>query len=355
MMSPRSPTDGPLTFEELQLAARNKGMPLEALRYDVTPVGMHYLLTHFDIPAMDLQSWRLKVAGNVERRLELSLEDLRKLPRVTMPVTLECAGNGRARLHPRPISQPWLVEAVGTAEWTGTPLAGVLEEAGVAPDSLEILFVGADHGMEKGCEHDYARSLAVADATRPEVLLAYEMNGRALEPQHGFPLRLLVPGWYGMTHVKWLARIEALTEPFDGYQQKIAYWYKESPEDPGVPVTRIRPRALLIPPGFPDFLTRHRTVDRGPVEIRGRAWSGAAPISRVDVGVDGVWSAAVLGEALGPFAWCSWSFIWDALPGDHVLSCRAFDAAGNEQPLEQPWNVQGMGNNLVHTVHVHVR
>jgi len=352
---PPTPTDGPLTFEELQLAGRNKGMPLEGLRYDVTPVGMHYLLVHFDIPALEVATWKLRVGGAVARPLELTLDDLRSRPRVTMPVTLECAGNGRARLQPRPVSQPWLVEAVGTSEWTGTPLAGVLAEAGLAPDSVEILFTGADHGIEKGHEHDYARSLTLAEAMRPDVLLAYEMNGRPLEPQHGFPLRLLVPGWYGMTHVKWLVRVEALLKPFDGYQQKTAYWYKSAPDDPGVPVTRIRPRALLIPPGFPDFLTRTRVADSGPIELRGRAWSGAAPIARVEVGIDGVWTDATVGEAMGPYAWCPWSFTWNATPGEHVLSCRAFDEAGSSQPLEQPWNVQGMGNNLVQSVNVKVR
>src|SRR5215470_13611943 len=169
------PSVGPLTFEELQLAARNKGMPLEALRYDITPVGMHYLLVHFDVPALDASSWRLHVGGSVCKTLELALDDLRNRPRVTLPVTLECAGNGRARLRPRTISQPWLNEAVGTAEWTGTPLAGVLEDAGIEPGTVEIVFVGADHGIEKGCEHDYARSLSLDDAQRPEVLLAYEM------------------------------------------------------------------------------------------------------------------------------------------------------------------------------------
>ena len=227
------PTTGPLTVEELQLATRNRGLPLEALRYDLTPTGLHYLLVHFDIPALDSSTWRLRVGGNVKRELTLTFDDLRARPRRTLTVTLECAGNGRARLYPRPISQPWLNEAVGTAEWTGTPLAGVLAEAGLKPGTEEIVFTGADHGVEKGFEHDYARSLTVAEATRPEVLLAYEMNGRPLEPQHGFPLRLLVPGWYGMTHVKWLSRIDAVCEPFDGYQQRVAYWYKRATDATG--------------------------------------------------------------------------------------------------------------------------
>ena len=349
------PTEGPLTAEELQLATRNRGMPLEALRYDVTPAGLHYLLVHFDIPDVDAAAWRLRVTGNVARALELKLDDIRARPRQTIAVTLECAGNGRARLMPRPISQPWLSEAVSTAEWAGAPLAAILEDAGVKPDTLELVFTGADHGTEKGYEHDYARSLAVAEAMRPEVLLAYEMNGRPLEPQHGFPLRLLVPGWYGMTHVKWLSWIEAVREPFEGYQQRIAYFYKSDADDPGEPVTRIRPRALMVPPGFPDFLTRRRIVERGPVVVTGRAWSGYGRIARVEFGVDARWTDATLEPPRGPFAWSRWTATWDAVPGERILSCRATDAAGNSQPGEPPWNHQGMGNNLVQQVEVLVR
>jgi DMSO/TMAO reductase YedYZ molybdopterin-dependent catalytic subunit len=349
------PTDGPLTLEELQLAARNRGMPLEALRYDITPTGLHYLLVHFDIPAVDAEAWRLRVSGNVARPAEWDLDALRGLPRITVPVTLECAGNGRARLQPRPVSQPWLNEAVGTALWTGARLADVLAAAGLKPGTIELVFTGADHGIEKGYEHDYARSLPAAYATRPEVLLAYEMNGRALEPQHGFPLRLLVPGWYGMTQVKWLTRIEAVTEPFSGYQQSVAYRYRSGPDDPGVPVERIRPRALMLPPGFPDFLTRRRIVERGLCAIAGRAWAGSAPIVKVEFAADGVWRETDLGESPGPFAWRRWSHAWQAMPGDHSLSCRATDADGRVQPLEQAWNWQGMGNNQIQTVPVTVR
>lgn len=349
------PTEGPLTLEELQLAARNRGLPLEALRYDITPTGLHYLLVHFDIPAIDPARWRLRLLGNLKHPLELNLDDLRARPRVTMPITLECAGNGRARLQPRPISQPWLNEAVGTALWTGTPLAGLLAEAGLGAGSVELVFTGADHGMEKGDEHDYARSLSVADATRPEVMLACEMNGRPLEPQHGFPVRLIVPGWYGMTSVKWLTRIEAVTESFSGYQQSVAYRYRTGPDDPGTPVQRMRPRALLVPPGFPDFLTRRRIVERGPCRIEGRAWAGAAAIAKVEFGADGIWQNAVLEAPPGPFAWCRWTCLWQATPGEHTLSCRATDAEGNVQPLKAPWNWQGMGNNLVQGIETTVR
>jgi DMSO/TMAO reductase YedYZ molybdopterin-dependent catalytic subunit len=352
---PSPPTDGPLTFEELQLAGRNRGMPLEALRYDITPTGLHYLLVHFDIPAVDAAGWRLRLDGLVDRPLELRLEDLRARPRRTIPVTLECAGNGRARLTPRPLSNPWLLEAIGTAEWTGTPLAALLEEAGVHGDAAELVFTGADHGVQGGEEHAYQRSLSLAEARRPEVLLVDEMNGAPLQPQHGFPLRLVVPGWYGMTSVKWLSRIEAVAEPFTGYQQGTAYHYKEDADDPGEPVSRIRVRALMAPPGIPDFFTRRRLVDAGHVTLRGRAWGGRAPVRRVEVGVDGSWSDAILEQPVGDWAWRGWSFEWDASPGEHELTCRATDVDGAVQPLDAPWNYQGMGNNEVQVIGVTVR
>ena len=350
-----APTDGPLTFEELQLAARNRGMPLEALRYDLTPTGLHYLLIHFDIPALDAASWRLRVGGLVERELELTLADIQALPRVSQPVTLECAGNGRARLKPRPLSQPWLVEAVSTAEWTGTPLAGVLDAAGLAEAATEIVFTGADRGVQGGVEHDYARALTVAEARRPEVMLAYEMNGRPLEPQHGFPLRLVVPGWYGMTSVKWLTSIDATDRPFDGYQQATAYHYRSTADEQGEPVRRMRPRALMVPPGMPDFFSRRRLLDAGRVVVRGRAWSGEAPIERVELGVDGAWREASLDPPVGQFAWRGWSAKWEATIGEHELACRATDGLGREQPTEQPWTYDGVGNNLVQRVPVTVR
>jgi DMSO/TMAO reductase YedYZ molybdopterin-dependent catalytic subunit len=220
---------------------------------------------------------------------------------------------------------------------------------------VEVVFTGDDRGLQGDVEQDYARSLTIEEAMRPEVLLAYEMNGLPLQPQHGFPLRLIVPGWYGMTSVKWLSSIEAVAEPFEGFQQAVAYRYQRDADDPGEPVDRIRVRALLIPPGIPDWFTRRRFIDRGRVELRGRAWSGYAPVTRVEVAVDGAWADASLDPPFGDFAWRGWSFGWDAAPGEHELACRATDAGGNAQPVEQPWNYQGMGNNLVQRVAVTVR
>jgi DMSO/TMAO reductase YedYZ molybdopterin-dependent catalytic subunit len=346
-----------ISREELQLAARNHGMPLEALRHPITPLGLHYLLIHFDIPLVDAATWRLELGGHVSRPMTLTLDELKARPARTLAVTLECAGNGRALLEPRAVSQPWLAEAVGTADWTGTPLAPLLEEAGILPDAVEAVFTGVDRGIQGDVEHDYARSLPLDEAMRDEMLLAYAVNGQPLPPQHGFPLRLVVPGWYGMTHVKWLRSIELVAEPFLGWQQQLAYRLRASEDDEGSPVTRMVPRSLMVPPGIPDFLTRDRFLAPGPCPLTGRAWSGWGPISRVEVSPDGgrTWADAELDEPMSDFAWRGWSYGWDAEPGEHELACRATDAAGNTQPVAADWNLDGYCNNAVQRVRVLVR
>ena len=340
--------------EELQLSFRNRGMHLEGLRYDLTPTGMHYLLVHFDIPDVDPSAWSLNIGGLVANPATLSLEDIQALPSRTEVVTMECAGNGRALFTPRLVSQPWLLEAIGTSEWTGTPLKGVLEAAGVKEEAVEILFTGADQGVQGDEVQYYQRSLTVAEATRDEVMLVYGMNGRPLEPQHGYPLRLIVPGWYGMTSVKWVGSIEAIGEPFNGYQMHGSYRYAQTADEPGDPVNLIRVRALMVPPGIPDFLTRNRLLNAGPVTLTGRAWAGRLGISLVEISVDGglTWSDAQLGVQPPQFAWRGWTAQWNATSGRHSLMVRATDTEGNRQPVEQEWNIQGMGNNMVQVVDV---
>jgi DMSO/TMAO reductase YedYZ molybdopterin-dependent catalytic subunit len=302
---------------------------------------------------VDPAAWRLTVGGLVANELTLSLDDLRARPATSLAVTMECAGNGRARLVPRPVSQPWLLEAVGNAEWTGVRLADLLDEAGVADDAVEVLFRGLDRGVEGGEEQQYERSLALAEARRDEVLLAYAMNGAPLPPQHGFPMRLIVPGWYGMTSVKWLEAITVLDRPFEGYQQARGYRFRQLPDEQGVPVDRIQPRSLMVPPGIPEFATRERRLEPGPTTVHGRAWSGLGTIERVEVSVDGgqSWSDARLGAQPSRWSWVGWEWDWDASePGEYELCCRATDSEGNRQPLDAPWNLGGYANNEVQRV-----
>jgi DMSO/TMAO reductase YedYZ molybdopterin-dependent catalytic subunit len=355
MSTRRPPIAGRFTPEEIALAARNRGMPLEALRHDVTPPGLHYLLIHFDIPDADESRWRLEIGGLVDRPNALSIEALKALRARTVRVTMECAGNGRGQLSPRYPSVPWLEEGVSTAEWTGVALSEVLKIAQLRETSTEIVFHGADRGVDAGVEHDFARSLSRQEALRDDVLVAYAMNGAPLPPQHGAPLRLVVPRWYGMASVKWLRAIEALDRPFDGLQQARSYHFRRVAGEKGEPCRLMRVNSLMAPPGIPDFYTRRRIVDAGPVEVLGRAWSGAAPVARVEFGVDGRWEPAVVVPERHAHSWMLWKHAWQATPGEHELACRATDAAGNVQPLEPPWDVSGFGNNGVQRIHVTVR
>ena len=350
--------DAAISQNELALAARNHGLPLEALRYPITPVGLHYLLIHYDIPDVDADAFSLRIDGRVAKPVTLSLPDLRERSDHEVTSTMECAGNGRALLAPHVVSQPWLLEAIGTGRWRGVRLKEILEDAELLDDAVEVVFTGLDRGLEKGVEQNYQRSLALDDALGDDVLLAYEMNGAPLLPQHGFPLRLLVPGWYGMTSVKWLTRIEVVAEPFPGYQMTAGYRFRRDEDDEGHPVTRIQPRSLMVPPGIPDFDTRARIVDAGPCPLQGRAWSGWAPIAHVEVSTDGgdTWADAELEPLGSAWAWRGWRYEWNAgEPGEYVLCCRASDEAGNVQPDEPIWNVGGYSNNALQRVPVTVQ
>jgi DMSO/TMAO reductase YedYZ molybdopterin-dependent catalytic subunit len=233
----------------------------------------------------------------------------------------------------------------------------LLEEAGPLDGALEVVFTGMDRGVQGGVEQQYERSLTMPEAAREEILLAYAINGQPLPPQHGFPLRLLVPGWYGMTHVKWLRSITVVTSPFRGYQQEPAYHLTSTWDELGEPVTRMLPRSLMVPPGIPDFMPRTRQLGLGTWVLEGKAWSGRGRIVRVEVSTDGgrSWSDARLAGDGDDFAWQSWRYDWDVRQaGEYELCCRATDAARNVQPVTAPWNAHGVCNNSVQRITVKV-
>lgn len=348
-------TPGVFSEAEVGLANRNSGAFLEMLSLDVTPVGAHYLLTHFDVPLLEEGAHRVVFDGAFEAPFEMSLEEVKAAPKVTMPVTMECAGNGRTGMNPRPFSMPWSYEAVGTAEWTGTPLAPLIERAKPQAGVVDFAFEGADFGYDKGVGHAFGRSLTPEQLADLEVLLVYEMNGQPLLPQHGAPLRLIVPGWYGMASVKWLNRITAMTERYQGFQQVETYRFRQAADEPGEPVTEIKVKSLMVPPGVPDWITRKRWLSPGKVTLQGRAWSGAGvPVERVEVRIGDTWHEAEVEAPLGRYAWSGWSFEWEAEPGHYRLACRATDTNGNVQPVEAEWNLSGFANNTLHEVEVFV-
>lgn len=356
---PTKPADSEsITLAELALATRNHGMPLEAMRWDLTPTGMHYVLVHYDVPVVDASEWRLEIRDTVNETSSFSLEDLRSMPTATLTTTMECAGNGRALLQPRALSQPWLLEAIGTAEWTGVPLVDLIDACRFDDDTVEYVFTGADRGLEAGVVQNYERAITIDEARTSGALVAFLMNGEPLPPQHGYPVRLIVPGWYGMTNVKWLTRISAVAQPFGGYQNSSAYRLRQEPEEPGTPLTRMMPRSLIVPPGIPDFFSRQRLLSMGDCLLEGRAWSGWAPIESVDVSVDGGerWAEADLeSPRRDPHAWRRFTFPWSPpAEGDYDLSSRCRDAEGNPQPGTPTWNLGGYANNAIQRVRVTV-
>jgi DMSO/TMAO reductase YedYZ molybdopterin-dependent catalytic subunit len=333
--------------------ALNLEAPLGALGAPLTPTPSFYRRSHFAVPRVDAAAWRLRVAGEVERPLHLALADLAAMPRATLAVTLECAGNGRNLMTPVPEGIPWGLGAVSTAEFTGVRLRDVLEAAGPVPAAVEALFRGADRGpVAPGREECFARSLPLGAARGGDALLAWEMNGEPLAAEHGFPLRLVVPGWYGMASVKWLVEVRLIAERFRGYFQAEHYVYVGEAGTPdGTPVTRARVRSLIAAPAD------GAALPPGPVELRGTAWSGAAPVARVEVSADrgATWADAELEPAPSPYAAAPWRLAWlPPAPGEYLLMTRATDAEGNTQPAAPVANAQGYGNNCIQRVRVSV-
>jgi DMSO/TMAO reductase YedYZ molybdopterin-dependent catalytic subunit len=319
----------------------------------VMPNAHFYVRNHFQIPKLDKGTWRLRVRGLVERPLTLSLRDLLNLPSRSRAVTLECAGNGRSLLQPPAEGEKWRLGAVSTAEWTGVPLAEVLDRAGIAVKAKEVVFRGADQGTLPGATQSihFERSLKLDLARDPDVLLAYAMNGEPLPVQHGYPLRLVMPDWYAVASVKWLTEIEAIDHSFDGHYQVGAYYMERDENGQSVrePLTLQRVRALIVEPG-PDV-----HVERGELAIRGVAWSGAAAIARVEVSVGGAWEEARLIGERTRHSWQWWELITRlSEPGKVVLRARATDLAGRTQPEQAEWNRLGYGNNAIQEVPIQV-
>src|SRR5215469_4988609 len=294
----------------------------------VMPNAPFYVRNHFRAPAIDPATWRLEIKELVERPLSLGLRELTRLPAETRLVTLECAGNGRSVLDPPVNGEPWRFGAVSTAEWTGVPPAHILDRVGLLPAATEVLFRGADQGeieARPGPVH-FERSLSIRTAASG-ALLAYAMNGDPLPLQHGYPVRLVVPGWYGVASVKWLMAIELIARPFDGYFQTDKYCY-ETGGAAREPVTLQRVRALITEPADGEKLAAGETL------IRGVAWSGAAPIARVEVMInDGPWQEARLIGDRRQHCWQWWELLTHlGRPGQTSVRARATDQAEHTQP-----------------------
>jgi DMSO/TMAO reductase YedYZ molybdopterin-dependent catalytic subunit len=327
----------------------NAETPLRILGEVLTPTEAFYVRSNFDVPALDSSTWRLQVSGCVGGERSWSIEDLRSEPAIQTAVTVECAGNGRMFMRPLPPGTPWNLGAVGTAVFKGVPLRMLLERSGVDASAVEVVFGGADGGeISEGRTIRFERSLPISEAIRDDVLVAYEMNGEPLSAAHGFPARLVVPGYYGVAWVKWLTEIRVVKTKFDGHFQVERYIYRNDDTlPPEHPVTRMRVRALIISPAA------DTVVQTGVLTVYGTAWSGSGEITSVAVSADGgvSWLPATLETAPVLFRATPWSASVPVVETGRLdLMCRATDSTGATQPLQAVYNDLGYGNNVVHCI-----
>jgi DMSO/TMAO reductase YedYZ molybdopterin-dependent catalytic subunit len=333
---------------------RNLETPADGLAYWLTKADQFYVRNHFAQPKLDAATYRLSVTGHVEAPLELSLDELRKDAK-TVPLTLECAGNGRVFLTPQVRGLQWGIGAVGTAEWTGIPLGAILERAKVKAGAVDVILVGADSGAITADPSSpgvisFDRSLPLAKAKQDEVILATAMNGDPLPASHGAPVRAVVGGWYGMASVKWLTKVIVTDRPYGGFWQTLDYsvWERRHGLPTLVPITAMQPKAVIVSPGL------NAAVAAGkPVTVSGMAWAGEKKVAKVELSADGgtTWAAATLTGAEKPFCWRSWEYAWTPTTrGPAQLLARATDAAGATQPDKRdPDRRSYMINHLVPT------
>jgi DMSO/TMAO reductase YedYZ molybdopterin-dependent catalytic subunit len=335
-------------------------MPLSGFSDYITPIEHFFVRTHVYVPKVDLNSWRLKVDGEVAAPLTLTMDDLKKLPQVEQVSVVECAGNGRAFYEPPIPGAQWGSGAVGNARWRGVQLADVLKRAGVKASAKEILFDGAD--VPLGTMPDFQRSIPVKKALDSNTILAYQMNSETLPAKHGFPLRVVAPGWASDSWVKWLTSIRVLDKEFDGFWMKSTYRHPGKPVAPGTavpaeqmqPVASLRVKSVIAAP-----LDGAQALAGMPLTIRGVAWSGdAGPVTAVEVSGDGgrTWTpAAMHQDQRTQFGWRQWEFNWTpSQEAYYTILARARDAAGNTQPLDQEWNPSGYLWNVVPRVGIDV-
>jgi len=318
----------------------NLESPASVLQTFITPAEQFYVRNHFKQPEVTAEAWKLKVEGAVEHPFEMGYRDLLGMPSRTQVSMLECAGNGRVFLIPKENGAQWQSGGVGNAEWVGVPLGAVLEKAGLKSNAVDVVFEGADQGEIKDDpkspgEIHFARSLPMAKARNGNVLLAYKMNGADLSPAHGFPVRVIVPGWYGMASVKWLARIVVTDKRFDGFFQSLQYshWERSNGTPTLMPVTEMHVKASIVAPMLDEVVPAS-----GAYKVRGQAWAGESSIAQVEVSTDGgqKWNKAQLTGPSVRYAWRLWEYDWQApVRGEYTLMARGTDAEGHTQPIER--------------------
>ncbi len=321
--------------------------PLALLQQPVTPAPSVYVRSNFATPVAHAD-WSIVISGDVAHVTRVTLDALAAMPQHELLMTMECAGNGRLGMDPVPGGEPWQYGAVSTTRWRGVSLAMLLAQAVPARTAVEVLACGADAGPRDDATGivRFERALPLEVAMHPDTLVATHMDGDPLTADHGAPVRLVVPNWYGMASVKWLAGVQLLSAPYTGYFQHKRYVYDVD----GIvrPVSRALVKSMIVSP-----MPQQTTTPQGTV--RGWAWSGSGAITHVDVAVNSRWHRATLSAPASPYAWTPFSLEVELPTGDVMLRSRATDATGATQPEAIVWNRLGYGNNAVRAVSVLVR
>jgi DMSO/TMAO reductase YedYZ molybdopterin-dependent catalytic subunit len=317
--------------------------PIASLGLDTMPAGQHFLRSHFGVPQLDPDLHVVEITGLVKRSVRWTLNDVRKLSQVSTHVTLECAGHRRTELEPQPLGVPWALGAVSHARWAGAQLADLFEIVRPLPEATHIVFSGADTGTVEGRAQPepFARAIPLRDPVVREIILAWSMNGQGLTPEHGAPLRVVVPGWYAVSSVKWLSRIEFVGHEFDGFFQAVDYRLQEDGDaGPGRELTQMPVHSLVT------FPTEAETITSGTVTITGTAWGGVGGIGPVELQIDdGPWQRVRTEPGPGIHAPTQFAHAVDLAPGTHTVRSRATDRKGSTQPDSIPWNSRGYGVN----------
>lgn len=334
--------------------------PVGLLNSWITPKDLFYVRTHTYVPSIDERAgkeWKLKIDGEVERPIELTLDELKKMPRATVTVTLECAGNGRSFFDPPVAGIQWEKGAVGTARWTGVRMSDILKKAGVKSTGKYIALDGADKPLGK--MPDFIRNVPMEKAMHPDTIIAYEMNGEPIPMLHGFPLRSVVPGWEGAYAVKWLNHMQVIDKEHEGFFVKTAYRYPNRRVAPGAAVDPkdMVPVTGLVVKSFINSPLEGASFKPGRVRIRGFAWAGESMISKVDVSMDNgaSWVMARLGKEREKYAWQSFEYEFNIpAAGSYLLMARATDDRGRVQPVAPQWNPSGYLWNVIDKVRINV-
>lgn len=334
----------------------NQETPIHHLPQWITPAEYFYRRNHFPYPMLTQQFFFLPVSGEVGRPYFFSYQQLLSMPSKTVTMVLECSGNKRSYFNPKVYGEQWQDGAISQGVWRGVPLYYLLSLVGIKPSAQEVVLEAQDFGKRTDMEgiFPFARSLPLNKALHPDTLIAYELNGRPIPFEHGYPLRLIVPQWYAMASVKWMKRITVINHAFTGPFQAVDYVYYPHREDDleKKPVTTINIASIIQQP------LNHSLLDTGIHEIFGIAWTGEGTVTEVDISFDEgqSWSRTKLQHLLkAPYSWSFWSYTWNVTKkGEYTIRCRAKDSRGRIQPPEAWWNRKGYGYNGIYTIRVKV-